>query len=331
MKTVKDIRDFFLQGIHDGKALKLDDFLRTLPGYVSPAKEGLESIDMSIAQEYYQICEKMVADNLLVKVESNSMMCFLNKYIGVHEVNSSTPDAFIHELDYGVYDFKYRGFAYTWECLKDSVLYIVGINMKGDSDIGTAYYIGKNMVVTAAHCVDSFKSFTLHLSNHQEVPLKEVWYAKGQDRQDYDLAVLITVDSLPVKPLEKEEPYVLDDVLVMGYPPLSGFDAFQTVETASVGAILNGNQKATTGQIVSKTSPYMSKLDHFLINARVKGGNSGGPVVNIRGKVIGTVIELPFDSQSSSDQPRYDIMGYGVCLPSKYVDALINNHDSVNY
>ena len=36
------------------------------------------------------------------------------------------------------------------------------------------------------------------------------------------------------------------------------------------------------------------------------------------------------DFQSSSDQSRYDIMGYGVCLPSKYVDALINNHDSVN-
>jgi hypothetical protein len=189
MKTVKDIRDFFLQGIHKGRASTLDEFLRTLPGYVTPAQEGLETIDMSIAQSYYQICEKMVADNLLVKVESYPMMCFKNKYIGVHEVNSSNPNAFIHELDYGVYDFKYRGFAYTCECLTDSVLYIVGINMKGDPDIGTAYYIGNNMVVTAAHCVDCFKSFTLHLSNHQEVSLREVWYAKGQDRQDYDLAV----------------------------------------------------------------------------------------------------------------------------------------------
>ena len=197
MKTVRDIRDFFLQGMHDGKALSLDDFLRTLPGYVSPAKDGLETIDMSIAQSYYQICEKMVTDNLLVKIETNPMMCFLNKYIGVHEVNSSNPDAFTHELDYDVYDFKYRGFAYTWECLKDSVLYIVGINMKGNPDIGTAYYLGDNMVVTAAHCVDSLKSFTLHLSNHQEVPLREFWYAKGQDRQDYDLAVLITAEPLP--------------------------------------------------------------------------------------------------------------------------------------
>ena len=202
--------------------------------------------------------------NSLVGIKNAFVRLFdQNKYIGVHEVNSSNPNAFIHELDYGVYDFKYRGFAYTWECLTDSVLYIVGINMKGDPDIGTAYYIGNNMVVTAAHCVDCFKSFTLHLSNHQEVSLREVWYAKGQDCQDYDLAVLITVEPLPVKPLKKEEPSVLDDVLVMGYPPLSGFDAFQAVETATVGAILKGSQKAITGQIVSKTSPYMSQLDHF--------------------------------------------------------------------
>lgn len=66
-------------------------------------------------------------------------------------------------------------------------------------------------------------------------------------------------------------------------------------------------------------------MDTFLINARVKGGNSGGPVINKEGKVVGTVVSLPYDISSSSENPRYDIMGYGQCLPSKYVDELISS------
>ena len=117
------------------------------------------------------------------------------------------------------------------------------------------------------------------------------------------------------------EPAVLDDVLVMGYPPVSGFNAIQTAETATVGAY----QKASTGQVIGADTPYMLQLDFFLINARVKGGNSGGPVINNGGQVIGVVVKLPFDSQSDSNNPRYDLMGYGVCLPSKYIEQLINN------
>lgn len=43
------------------------------------------------------------------------------------------------------------------------------------------------------------------------------------------------------------------------------------------------------------------------------------------GKVIGTVVETPFDSQGGSASGRYDIMGYGLCMPSKYVTQVIEN------
>ena len=59
----------------------------------------------------------------------------------------------------------------------------------------------------------------------------------------------------------------------------------------------------------------------------MKGGNSGGPVINNEGKVIGTVIQLPFDSEGGFDGKRFDIMGFGICLPSKYIDDLIRSHD----
>ena len=100
----------------------------------------------------------------------------------------------------------------------------------------------------------------------------------------------------------------------------------QTVETATVGAVIP-QQKSAIGEVVAPAKNYFSQLDYFIINARVKGGNSGGPVINQWGKVIGTVVETPFDSQGGSASGRYDIMGYGLCLPSKYVTQIIDNPD----
>lgn len=106
-----------------------------------------------------------------------------------------------------------------------------------------------------------------------------------------------------------------------GYPPIPNLYPVLTAETASVGAYL----KSAIGQVVGDTTAYRSNLDSFLITARVKGGNSGGPVINCMGQVIGTVVEIPFDSLRGSDTRRYDIMGYGICLPAKNTKELMDN------
>ena len=76
-----------------------------------------------------------------------------------------------------------------------------------------------------------------------------------------------------------------------------------------------------------RSAPICLNLIFFVITARVKGGNSGCPVINNEGYVVGTVFQIPFDSYGGSDGGRYDIMGYGVCLPSKYVIDLSKNPD----
>lgn len=203
----------------------------------------------------------------------------------------------------------------------NSVLPIDCIKQKGDGDIGTAFYIGEKHFVTAAHCVKDLKGFNLLLPDGSPIELSEVWFAKGQDMDSYDLAVITVKGEMKMPAFMIGEPAVLDDVLVMGYPPITGFNAILTSETATVGAY----QKSSTGQLIGAGKPYREHLDFFLINARVKGGNSGGPVINNGGQVIGVVVRLPFDSQSASDNPRYDLMGYGVCLPAKYINELMQN------
>ena len=325
MVTVKDIFYHFRQKQDEGKlSSPILEFLETVPGFIKKDEDNGEVMDMSIAMSVIRICDKMAEDMLLMKTKPSAIP-FLNEYFCVHEANSLDPQEFLRELDYGTFDFKYQGLAYVYQYFKDSVVPIVGITSDGKEDLGTAYYIGDGHFVTAAHCIKGLARFNILLHDGNRLPIKRIAFAKEQNPEEFDLAVIYGEAPIFIPALWLQEPKVLDDVLTMGYPPVPCFDMIKVAETASVGAIIQGRPKSVVGQVVSPGKSYLSSLDYFLINARVKGGNSGGPVINGEGKVIGTIVEIPFDSTGGSDTGRYDIMGFGVCLPSKYVNELLLN------
>ncbi len=116
MKSVKEIYEYFKQFPNAKKQSgSLLDFLQTIPGFSTnnDSSSGLQSMNMTMGMEYLHICEKMCGDLLLIKVKPASIIKIDPHYIYVNSVNSSDPSGFIHELDYGLYDFKYRGFVYT--------------------------------------------------------------------------------------------------------------------------------------------------------------------------------------------------------------------------
>lgn len=93
----------------------------------------------------------------------------------------------------------------------------------------------------------------------------------------------------------------------MGYPPVPGFDTFLVAETARISYL-----KSSVGQIVGKQESYLDKHNYFLINARVKGGSSGCPVIGRDGKVRGVVV------QQGQNEGTLDILGYGIALPTNH-------------
>lgn len=322
---VKSIYDFFFSNITRDIKRTLSDFLNTIPEYRIKGDDGIDIIDMVVANNISSICKQMANDMLLIPLKPYSSFCLYDIYSSVPESNFGDYPAFLMDLEYGAYDFKYQGFVYTRNWFERSIVPIVGINANGDEDIGSAYYIGDNMFVTAAHCVNGLKTMNLLLDDRCPIGLKEVWFANDVAPHLYDVVIIVTDDEVDVPTLRFDEAVVLDPVIVMGYPPIPGMFPIQTTETATVGALIP-HQKSAIGEVVSPSKNYISNLDYFVINARVKGGNSGGPVINSWGKVIGTVVETPFDSHGGALSGRYDIMGYGLCLPSKYVSQLINDH-----
>lgn len=319
---VSKIYEFFKQN-----EKSLDDFLKTLPNYINQTDNvNISKFDYSLALHISKLCKFLLNEGLLLQTNTNPLMCICDKYISVNEINSTNPQELLSDIQYGTFDFKYNGFISVFEAFKESVVPIECIKSNGDYDLGTAFYIGNNMFVTAAHCVTKLEKFRLLIGNNP-IKLKEVWLSTKDNPDIYDLAIIIA-EAPEIRPFQLDKPNVLDNVLLMGYPPIPGMNPVLISEKASIGTDLQRLiEKTAIGQIAAEpASSYFSPMDYFIINARVKGGNSGSPVINEYGKVVGMVFEIPFDSKGGSDSGRYDIMGFGICFPSKYIQELQEEH-----
>jgi len=102
----------------------------------------------------------------------------------------------------------------------------------------------------------------------------------------------------------------LEEVLCLGFPPIPGFRETLISDVATVNAEI----KSSTGRVVTYGTSYLDRQRYFLINARVKGGNSGGPIVNRQGYVVGILVQTPMNPE---DLTQLDSLGYGVATPKE--------------
>lgn len=211
---------------------------------------------------------------------------------------------------YGTYDFVTHGFPYIREHFEKSVRPIVikfdkNANANGkDYGIGTYFVIGDNFLVTARHCLPPNSVIKITDPNNTVLSVESIHVPNDSD---IDIAIVKTNGNpfLGINHFKIGKGNLLDEVITMGYPDIPGFDAIQVTDNI----VIAGNIKATTGRLIGSETSYLDGRTYFLINARVKGGNSGGPLINKRGEVIGIIAQLPEESS------KIDLLGYGIATP----------------
>ena len=229
---------------------------------------------------------------------------------------------------YGRYDFPILGFKYMRHVFQDAVKPVI-LN-QGDGErpesIGSGFIVNANSsfdnnlyFVTARHCISPNNRVFVPAFIPANKPCRpEKIYVP--EKKDIDLAVIRFSFENPLIGREHNfwlgTPSILDKVLTMGYPPIPGFvNAIQVAEVSQISSFL----KSTEGRITGTGQHYWGgNEDHFLISARVKGGNSGGPVINEKGEVVGIVIEL------LGNGSEIDRLGYGVALSGQILIKMID-------
>lgn len=152
----------------------------------------------------------------------------------------------------------------------------------GQSQTGSGFAVSDNRIVTNAHVLAGITAPTVEMPNGEVLPGRAVYFDPERD-----LAVL-AVDSLESPSLEVSEPLSQGDSgYVMGYPAGGPFSAgAATVQGRDVSVVNN----------IYGGSP--SELEVYQVNADVRQGNSGGPLVSQEGDVAGVVFARAVEGDS---------------------------------
>ena len=182
------------------------------------------------------------------------------------------------------------------------------IKQKPSNEIGSGFYVSKfRHIVTNQHVVNQCKKITVGNSINTQIPADLI----ASDKKN-DLAILQTVSMEMasaktksfVKKLAIEIIPVLSGGLMRSEDVVGGEEIF--VAGFPLANQISDSLKLSDG-IVSSTKGYENDVSKFEITSVVRKGNSGGPIYDKKGNIVGVVVEQV--NVSRSDNVNFAIKG----------------------
>lgn len=132
---------------------------------------------------------------------------------------------------------------------------------------GSGFFITSNgYLLTNHHVIDGMQEVAILYSNKV---YKAIIKAQSKDK---DIALLkVEGEFPPVCISDESECRVGEDIFVVGYPKLW----------------LQGLEPKVTKGIISSLTGFQGDADNYQMDAAIQGGNSGGPVADMSGRIVG--------------------------------------------
>lgn len=137
------------------------------------------------------------------------------------------------------------------------------------------------LVLTAAHVVQTAEKIKIRFTSGKEVPAKIMRLSKGADIALLKLAWI--PDGIKVAKLgNSDKVQIGEKICIIGAP-------YGLSHSLSVGHISRKHQE------INKTSGFL-RAEFFQTDAAINHGNSGGPMFNTKGEVVGIVSSILTES-----------------------------------
>ena len=253
-----------------------------------------------------RICSKLCSLGIMERLRSNSNLAQLDDFIHFLDINCN--DEITRERNSQMLNSLVYGFEYIYKTYKAKVKPILFEASNGDITVGSGFEIFGG-IATAKHCLEGSKSIAIQGYSADVLSKAKIL---THTNKNIDIAFIDISDKEQISPYVAEAK-ILDDVLVMGYPKIPMFTDFLTAERATISSQAIGRITPTVGNIAAQ-GDTIQHTSLFLVTARIKGGNSGGPVINSRGEVVAIAC-----ADTDLSEGDYDKLGYGVATPAKYL------------
>ncbi len=145
------------------------------------------------------------------------------------------------------------------------------------SGLGTGFLVEDNHIITAAHVVQTAESVSIRFHNNETIPADVV-----SNYKNADVALLklkwAPKEATVLKLGDSDEMKVGERVFVVGSP---------------LGLTYSFSSGFISGRDESRRmSNSLVKAEYFQTDAAINQGNSGGPMFNVKGEVIGIVSHI---------------------------------------
>lgn len=306
---VMDIMDYF--DISNGN-IKEKSVLNFCEQYAK--NHGIEMSEMQ-PSIIVKICDRLYSHDQLSLVSRNGIDGCGNNYLFVMKDKKQWDLLEKYMVNY--YNSLVYGFEYIYRTYQKIVLPLVAYQ-NDEPHVGTCFR-WKNGIVTARHCLTDGDKIAIKGYSADTLNNAKIFVSKNSN---IDVAYILTNEETKIF---SDEAHVLDEVLVMGYPVIPRFFDFCTAEKATISTISDrmtpsrGNVVAMANEIFTQN---ITKL--MLITAKIRGGNSGGPVINKYGCVIGVSF-----SDAKGEGAIYDDLGYGIACPISVLEDIVKEKETL--
>ena len=172
---------------------------------------------------------------------------------------------------------------------------------------GTGYVYDKSgNIITADHVVDGATKITVRFKDGSTAKATLV----GADPSTDTAVIKVSVASSKLTPLELADSSDVapgEGVVAIGSP----FGYSESI-TAGIVSAVDRDITAPNGYSISNTIQTDAAINH---------GNSGGPLIDATGKVVGTNVQIAVDSQNGGSANA----GVGFAVPSNTVNTVVDD------
>lgn len=223
----------------------------------------------SVRTEIVDLCLKVLVENIvLIRMETGT----INNTATLYKANEGAANYYKNN---NLLLNKIFGFDYIIDQYIGSVVKIENTSKKR-TDIGNGFLISSKMgirIITNFHVLDKAEKLRVLDKDEKEIEIK----SKYED-ESLDLAYLVPKVEINESKvfLLNENLRILEDILTIGYPPVP--------QTKASYPLFH------KGEINSFVQNY-SGNDLFLFSAKTNPGNSGSPIIDGQGSVVGIITQ----------------------------------------